>query len=80
MPTSPSRLPAREIHMRQANPIWQRHDWHRFIRHDAQRFLNPAGVSQERRAAEAEKAAQRRAQEVAAAEQEAFEREALELP
>lgn len=73
--------------MSYVNPIWregrrrywQRHDWQRFIRHDAHRFLTPAGIAEEKRAAEAETAAQRRVEETDAAEREAFEQELLDL-
>jgi len=66
--------------MRPMNPTWRRHDWHRFIRHDAHRFLTPAGIAEEKRSAEAERAAQREADEAAvAAEQEDFEREVSQL-
>jgi hypothetical protein len=58
---------------------WQRHDWQRFIRHDAHRFLTPAGIAEEKRAAEAEQAAQREAEAAAAAEHETFYAEHLEL-
>jgi hypothetical protein len=58
---------------------WQRHDWQRFIRHDAHRFLTPAGIAEEKRAAEAEQAAQREVEETDAAEREAFYAEHLEL-
>src|SRR6185503_4163399 len=62
--------------MSYANPIWPegqrrywlRHDWQRFIRHDAHRFLTPAGIAEEKRAAEAETAAGRNAAEIDAAE------------
>jgi hypothetical protein len=66
--------------MRPMNPTWRRHDWQRFIRHDAHRFLTPAGIAEEKRAAEAERAAQREADEAAvAAEHEEFERELLQV-
>ncbi|TMI99418.1 MAG: hypothetical protein E6G97_22770 [Alphaproteobacteria bacterium] len=59
------------------NPVWRRHDRHRFIRHDAHRFFTPLGNAK-RRAVEASEAA-RKAQEVEAAEQAAFERELAAL-
>jgi hypothetical protein len=73
--------------MSYVNPIWlegqrrrwQRHDWQRFIRHDAHRFLTPAGIAEEKRAAEAEQAARHEAEAAAAAEHEAFYAEHLEL-
>jgi hypothetical protein len=73
--------------MSYVNPIWlegrrrywQRHDWQRFIRHDAHRFLTLAGIAEEKRAAEAEQAARREAEAAAAAEHEAFYAEHLEL-
>ncbi len=58
--------------MQPVNPTWRRHDAHRFIRHDAHRFLTPAGIAEERRAAEAERAAQRAATEIDAAALEAL--------
>ena len=58
---------------------WQRHDWPRFIRHDAHRFLTPAGLAEEKRAAEAEKAARHEEDAAYIAEQDAFEREVLAL-
>lgn len=54
-------------------PLWQRHDWRRFVRHDAHRFFTPAGLAEQKRAEEAEHVAQRRSNErAAAAEQEAL--------
>ena len=50
---------------------WQRHDWQRWIRHDARRFVTPAGIAEEKRAAEAEKATRRKAEAADAAEHEA---------
>jgi hypothetical protein len=66
--------------MSHVNPIWlegqrkrlQRHDWQRWIRHDAHRFMT------ERK--RAEEAARREADEAAdAAEQEQFEQELLQV-
>lgn len=73
--------------MSYVNPIWlegrrrywQRHDWQRFIRHDAHRFLTPAGIAEEKRAAEAQAATRREAEAAAAVEHEAFYAEHLEL-
>jgi|SRR5688572_7486714 len=48
---------------------WQRHDWQRFMRHDPHRFLTPAGIAEQKRAAQAE------ADAALAAEQKAFEEE-----
>jgi hypothetical protein len=70
--------------MSYVNPIWlegrrqywRRHDAHRFIRHDAHRFFTPAG-NEKRRVSQAEE--ERRAQQVDAAEQAAFEQELLQV-
>ena len=35
--------------MHPINPTWRRHDALRFIRHDAHRFLTPAGIEEEKR-------------------------------
>jgi hypothetical protein len=64
--------------MPSVNPIWlegqkrrrQRHDWRRWIRHDAHRFMTPAGIAEEKRAREVDAAARHEAQ--VAAEQEAL--------
>lgn len=54
-------------------PTWQRHDWQRFIRHDAHRFVKPEPI--QRKTYAERLVEQRRAQEeeaLAAAEQEAL--------
>ena len=59
---------------------WQRNDAHLWIRHDAHRFMTPAGIDEEKRAAEAEKAVRRNANEAAlAAEQDALREGLLRL-
>ena len=58
--------------MQPVNPAWRRHDAHRFIRHDAHRFLTPAGLAEEKRAAQAERTAQREDEETDAAALEAL--------
>ena len=51
------------------NPLYEEHQRQRWLRHDWQRFLTPAGLEAEKRAAE------ERARAVRAAEQKAFEDE-----
>jgi len=63
--------------MHPSNPIWRRRNWQLWIRHDADRFLTPAGQLEAKRAREAEAA--RRAREAEAAAQEAFDREMFAL-
>lgn len=58
--------------MQPVNPTWRRHDAHRFIRHDAHRFFTPAGLEEQKRAAETERAAQRAAEEIDVAALEAL--------
>jgi hypothetical protein len=59
--------------------IWQRHDWRRFIRHDAHRFDPPSVQTKSFAARRIEWRRLEEEETARAAEQEEFERELLQL-
>jgi hypothetical protein len=59
------------------NPLYEEHQRRRWLRHDWQRFLTPAGLAEHKRAGEEKHAVRQKTEQTYAAEQEAFEEEIL---